>query len=96
MRPETEEYGIGSFVYRARRPFHPERLHAFITSHLLLQEPDWSDALASEDGERPAASVRRAEPNGKHSCSPWFGRKYTQKLIAMSSPSRCRLCSLLR
>ena len=32
--PETDEYGVQSFVFRARRPFVPEKIHAVLNGEL--------------------------------------------------------------
>ncbi len=37
--PETEEYGVGSFVYRARRPFDPAKFHEFLQRDLGRRHP---------------------------------------------------------
>ncbi|MGN8160332.1 zinc metallochaperone GTPase ZigA [Salinisphaera sp. SWV1] len=59
--PETEEYGISSFVYRRRRPFHPERLFELIHGDWpgvlrakgffwLASRPEWVGELSQAGG----------------------------------------------
>lgn len=51
IKPETEEYGIGSFVYRARRPFHPARLWETIKKVFVVIQEEYIDDGEEEKDE---------------------------------------------
>ncbi|SNX81827.1 related to Cobalamin synthesis protein [Melanopsichium pennsylvanicum] len=61
IKPETEEYGIGSFVYRARRPFHTARLWETIREVFVVIQSEYID-----DGEDEDEGMDEEEVDGEN------------------------------
>lgn len=60
-KPESEEYGISSFVYRSRRPFHPQRLWNTIRECFVVIQEEFMD-----DGEVGEEEVEEGHEAGEH------------------------------
>ena len=50
-KPETEEYGVSSCLFRARRPFHPKRLWELLVDKFVIVQDSYEDEEDNEDDE---------------------------------------------
>jgi G3E family GTPase len=86
--PETQEYGIDSFVVRARQPLHAQRFNDFMATRFegllrakgyiwLASRPDWAVAYSH------AGSIASVEPVGR-----WWAHRERADWPAMPDEQR--------
>jgi G3E family GTPase len=89
--PETEEYGIASFVVRDRRPLHPQRFDDFLSLNFpgllrakgyvwLASRPDWAVSYAL------AGRVASVEPVGR-----WWAASERSNWPPLGDPDRAEI-----
>jgi G3E family GTPase len=80
--PETEEYGISSFVYKSRKPFHPERFWNYINT-------DWHANVIRSKGlfwiaSRPGDALNWSQAGGSVRAEKagiwWCSMKYVERI----------------
>ena len=97
--PETQEYGISSFSYGARRPFHPAKFFAFLhdtkTYGTLLRSkgyfwlatrPEYAGQWSQAGAGHFANDVRRLRLPIQVRLTPDFGQKSCAVSIRFRRP----------
>lgn len=63
LKPESLEYGVGSFVYRSRKPFHPKRLFDLFAQNFMLEEYGMGEMMEEEGEEEGEEGEEEGEEN---------------------------------